>query len=99
VDFLNIHVLSVGGFTMGMKAAAVAQGANLPVGNGDHFDLHLHAAVSNGWRAEIHVNNWLTSNLIYKDLPGSVNGWVTLTERPGLGLELNADAVAEYRSK
>ena len=25
VDFLNIHVLSVGGFTMGMKAAGVAQ--------------------------------------------------------------------------
>ena len=97
VDFLNIHVLSVGGFTMGMKAAGMAQAFNLPVGNGDHFDIHLHAAVPNGWRAEIHVNNWLTSNVVYKELPGPVNGWITLTEKPGLGLELNEDAVKEYK--
>jgi L-rhamnonate dehydratase len=99
VDFLNIHVLSVGGLTMGMKAAGMAQAFNLPVGNGDHFDLHLHAAVSNGWRAEFHVNNWLTWNVLYKEVPGPIDGWVTLSERPGLGLELNEDAVKEYRSK
>ena len=99
VDFLNIHVLSVGGFTMGIKAAGVAQAFNLPVGNGDHFDLHLHAGVPNGWRAEFHVNNWLTWNVLYKEAPGPINGWVTLTERPGLGLELNEDAVKEYRAK
>ena len=97
IDFLNIHVLSVGGFTMGMKAAGLAHAFNLPVGNGDHFDIHLHAAVPNGWRAEIHVNNWLTSNVVYKDLPGPVNGWITLTEKPGLGLDLNEDAVKEYK--
>jgi L-rhamnonate dehydratase len=99
VDFLNIHVLSVGGFTMGMKAAGVAQAFNLPVGNGDHFDLHLQAAVANGWRAEFHVNNWLTWNALYKEVPEPVGGWVTLSERPGLGLELNPDAVKEYRAK
>jgi L-rhamnonate dehydratase len=97
VDFLNIHVLSVGGFTMGMKAAAVAQAFNLPVGNGDLFDLHLLAAVPNGWRAEIHVNNWALSNLIYKEVPSLVNGWINLDERPGVGLDLNQDAVNEYR--
>ena len=97
VDFLNIHVLSVGGFTMGMKAAGMAQAFNLPVGNGDHFDLHLHAAVPNGWRAEFHVNNWLTWKVLYKEVPEPVDGWVTLSERPGLGLDLNPDAVKEYR--
>jgi L-alanine-DL-glutamate epimerase-like enolase superfamily enzyme len=97
VDFLNIHVLSVGGFTMGMKAAGLAHAFNLPVGNGDHFDIHLHAAVPNGWRAEIHVNNWLTANTVYKDLPGPVKGWITLTEKPGLGLELNDDAIKEFQ--
>jgi L-rhamnonate dehydratase len=99
VDFLNIHVLSVGGFTMGMKAAGLAQAFNLPVGNGDHFDFHLHAAVPNGWRAEIHVNNWLTANTVYKGLPELADGWVTLTEKPGLGVELNEDAVKEFRAK
>jgi L-rhamnonate dehydratase len=99
VDFLNIHVLSVGGFTMGIKAAGMAHAFNLPIGNGDHFDLHLHAGVANGWRAEFHVNNWLTWNTLYKEVPQPVNGWVSLSERPGLGLELNEDAVKEYRVK
>jgi L-rhamnonate dehydratase len=97
IDFLNIHVLSVGGFTMGMKAAGLAHAFNLPVGNGDHFDIHLHAAVPNGWRAEIHVNNWLTANVVYKDLPAPVKGWITLPEKPGLGLELNDDAIKEFQ--
>jgi L-alanine-DL-glutamate epimerase-like enolase superfamily enzyme len=97
VDFLNIHVLSVGGVTRGMKAAGLAHAFNLPVGNGDHFDIHLHAAVPNGWRAEIHVNNWLTANVVYKDLPEPVKGWITLTEKPGLGLELNDDAIKEFQ--
>jgi L-alanine-DL-glutamate epimerase-like enolase superfamily enzyme len=99
VDFLNIHVLSVGGFTMGMKAAGLAHAFNLPIGNGDHFDIHLHAAVPNGWRAEIHVNNWLTANTIYRDLPGPIDGWITLSEKPGLGLDINEDAVREFRAK
>ncbi len=97
VDFLNPNVLSVGGFTMGMKAAAVAQAFNLPIGNGDHFNLHLHAAVPNGWRAEFHLTNWMVSDILYRELPGPVNGWVTLTEKPGLGAEINEDAVKEYR--
>lgn len=99
VDFVNIHVLSVGGFTMGMKAAGLAQAFNLPIGNGDHFDFHLQAAVPNGWRAEIHVNNWLTANTVYKELPKLSDGWVTLTERPGLGVELNEDTVKEFQVK
>jgi len=96
VDFLNVHVLSAGGFTMGMKAAAVAQAFNIPIGNGDHFDLHLHAAVPNGWRAEFHVNSLLTSRVIYKEVPAPVDGWVSLSEKPGLGLELYEEAVKEY---
>ena len=99
VDFVNIHVLSVGGFTMGMKAAGLAQAFNLPIGNGDHFDFHLQAAVPNGWRAEIHVNNWLTANTVYKELPKLSDGWVTLTEKPGLGVELNEDTVKEFQVK
>jgi L-rhamnonate dehydratase len=97
VDFLNPHVGSVGGFTMGMKAAAVAQAFNLPIGNGDLYDLHLHAAVPNGWRAEFHLTNWMVARVIYNDPPNPVNGWVALSEKPGLGLDLNEDAVREYR--
>jgi L-alanine-DL-glutamate epimerase-like enolase superfamily enzyme len=51
----------------------------------------------NGWRAEFHVTNWLVSDVVYKELPAPVNGWVTLNEKPGLGMELNEDAVEECR--
>ena len=27
----------------------------------------------------------------------TVNGWITLTEKPGLGLELDEDEVNEYK--
>jgi L-rhamnonate dehydratase len=99
VDIVQPHVGSVGGFTMGMKIAAVAQAFNLPIANGDYFDLHLLAAVPNGWRAEVRVPNWLAADVIFKDAPKPVNGWVTMSEKPGLGLELKDDAAKEYGVK
>jgi L-alanine-DL-glutamate epimerase-like enolase superfamily enzyme len=99
VDIVQPHVGSVGGFTMGMKVAAVAQAFNLPIANGDYFDLHLLAAVPNGWRAEVRVPNWLAADIIFKDAPKPVNGWVTMSEKPGLGLELKEDAAKEYAVK
>lgn len=99
VDFLNPEVGSVGGFTMGMKAAAVAQAFNLPVGNGGYYDMHLHGGVPNGWRTEFHLTNWLVANLIYDHLPNPQEGWVTLGEEPGLGMNLKAEAVKEYSGR
>jgi L-alanine-DL-glutamate epimerase-like enolase superfamily enzyme len=61
--------------------------------------MHLHAGVPNGWRIEFHLTNWMVANTIYKDPPGPVNGWVTLTETPGFGLDLREDAVKEYKVK
>ena len=97
VDYLNVGVGFVGGFTMGMKAAAVAHAFNTPIGNSDQFSHHLHAAVPNGWRAEFSVNSWPVSKVIFRDVPDPVNGWVTLSEKPGLGVEINEDAVREFR--
>jgi len=97
VDYLNVGVGYVGGFTMGMKAAAVAHAFNIPIGNSDYFSQHLHAAVPDGWRAEFSVNNYLVSRVIFRDVPAPVNGWVTLGEKPGLGVEINEDAVREFR--
>ena len=99
VDIVQPHVGSVGGFTMGMKIAAVAQAFNLPIANGDYIDIHLLAAVPNGWRAEVRVPNWLAADMVFKDAPKPVNGWVTLSEKPGLGLEIKEDAAKEFRVK
>ena len=47
--------------------------------------------------AEFRVTNWLVANVIFRQPPGPPNCWVTLSEKPGLGLEINEDSVKEYR--
>lgn len=100
VDLLQPNVCYVGGFTEGQKVAAMAQAFNIPIANGGgwpHHNMHLQAAMSNGWRVEFHYLMWKTGETIYKDPPGPQQGWVTVSEKPGLGLEPRWDALKEYQ--
>lgn len=99
VDILQPNVCYVGGYTEGMKVAALAQAYNILIADGGgwpHHNMHLQAAASNGWRVEFHYLMWQTGNIIYKNPPQPVKGNVTLTEDPGLGLEPQRDALQEY---
>jgi L-rhamnonate dehydratase len=99
IDILQPNVCYVGGYTEGMKVAALAQGYNILIADGGgwpHHNMHLQAAASNGWRVEFHYLMWQTGNIIYRNPPQPVKGNVTLTEDPGLGLEPNRDALHEY---
>ena len=99
VDILQPNVCYVGGYTEGMKVAALAQGFNIVVADGGgwpHHNMQLQAAASNGWRVEFHYLMWMTGNILYKEPPQPEKGFVTLTEEPGLGLEPNVDALKEY---
>ncbi len=99
VDILQPNVCYVGGYTEGLKVAAMAQAFNVLVADGGgwpHHNMHLQAAVSNGWRVEFHYIMWMVGNTIYKNPPQPEKGWVTLTEEPGLGLEPNRAALDEY---
>ena len=98
VDILQPNVVYVGGYTEAVKAAAMAQAFNKPIANGGgwpHHNMHLIAAVANGWRVEFHVPMWVTGEMIYRDPPKPSRGTITLTERPGLGLEPNEDALRD----
>jgi L-alanine-DL-glutamate epimerase-like enolase superfamily enzyme len=100
VDILQPNVCYVGGYTQGAKVAAMAQAFNVPIANGGgwpHHNMHLQAAMSNGWRVEFHYLMWKTGEIIYKDPPAPNKGWVTLSEEPGLGLEPNWDALKQYQ--
>jgi len=102
VDYVQPNVCCVGGYTEAIKVAHMASAFNLKVANGGgwpHFNAQLMAAVPNGWRVEFHVPTWYTGMAIYKDPPKPVKGWVTLPERPGLGLEPNEEALKEYLLK
>jgi L-alanine-DL-glutamate epimerase-like enolase superfamily enzyme len=100
VDILQPNVVYVGGYTEGVKVAAMAQAYNIPIANGGgwpHHNMHLIAGVANGWRVEFHVPMWVTGEMIFKDPPKPSRGTVTLTDQPGLGLTPNEEALKETR--
>lgn len=100
VDILQPNVVWVGGYTEAAKVAAMAQAWNVPIANGGgwpHHNMHLIAGVANGWRVEFHVPMWVTGERLFRDPPKPLRGTVTLTERPGLGLEPNEDILRETR--
>ena len=102
VDIVQPNVCSVGGYTEAVKVAALAQAFNLPIANGGgwpHHNMHLHAAMANGWRVEFHFEMWGVGDKIYKEPPAPDHGWVTLPETPGLGLEPRWDALKEFEEK
>lgn len=61
--------------------------ATTPARGWPHHNAHLHGAVANGWRVEFHYLMWRVGVAIFRDPPGPDKGWVTIPERPGLGLE------------
>ena len=88
VDYLQPNVRDIGGYTQGLKAAAVAQAFNVPLamgGNYPHLNMHLHAGVPNGGRIEFHWQGWKCIDATFDNAPGPVNGTVTLPAAPGLG--------------
>jgi L-alanine-DL-glutamate epimerase-like enolase superfamily enzyme len=88
VDFLQPNVRDIGGYTQGLKAAALAQAFNVPLamgGNYPHLNMHLHAGVPNGGRIEFHWQGWKCIESTFDNAPGPVNGTVTLPTAPGLG--------------
>jgi len=102
VDILQPNVVYVGGYTEAVKVAAMAQAFNLPIANGGgwpHHNAHLIAGVANGWRVEFHVPMWVTGETVFRDPPKPVRGTVTLSDRPGLGLEPNEDALRDTRER
>jgi L-rhamnonate dehydratase len=99
VDILQPNVCFVGGFTEGLKVAAIAQAFDIMVADGGGMALHnahLIGAVTNGWRIEWHYHISMMLDMIYKNAPKVEKGVLTLSDEPGLGLEPNMEALNEY---
>ncbi|RMF84448.1 MAG: mandelate racemase/muconate lactonizing enzyme family protein [Nitrospinota bacterium] len=100
VDFLQPNVVHGGGYTECAKVAGMAQAFNIPIANGGgwpHHNMHLQAGMANGTRVEFHYIMWKVGEILFQNPPAPVQGWVTLPETPGLGLEPNPDALKEYQ--
>ncbi len=99
VDFIQPNVREIGGYTGGLRAAALAQAFNIPMqmgGNWPHMNMHLHAGVPNGGMVEFHLRGWRVVETCSDGTVSPVNGWVTLPETPGLGYTPKEGIVREY---
>ena len=98
---LNADAQILGGITEFMKVAALAQAYDLPIAPHGNQEVHVHlvAAIPNGLIVEYYAGAtdpmWgasLKHHLTLKD------GMVSAPDRPGLGIELNEEALAPYRA-
>jgi L-alanine-DL-glutamate epimerase-like enolase superfamily enzyme len=102
VDVLGVNVLDQGGYTQAIKVAHLAEMFQIPLVNGGAWYLqnaHLIAAVPNGWMAEYHAMATAATEAIFVDTIKPKNGKLRLSDKPGLGLTLNDDAVADFKAR
>ena len=99
VDVMHANVLDGGGYTTCLKVAHMAEMFHLPLATGGGWYLQngqLIAGVSNGWMTEFHLLRERIYEMIYINPPVAKNGRLPLPDKPGMGLELNQDAVAAF---
>ena len=92
--------LIMGGITEFMKVAALAQAHDLPIAPHGNQDVHVHlvSAIPNGLILEYYRGS--TDPMAGKTFKGGLevkDEHVSPPERPGMGIELNEEALAQYR--
>jgi len=97
VDIAMLDVMRTGGISGWLKIAGMAEAFNLPVVSHLYPDIsvHLVAGVSNGLTVE--YMPW--SNRLFKETPAIADGRIAVPARPGLGLEWDEKALAQYEVK
>ncbi len=100
-DILQPSVTKVGGISEFKKIAALAQAASLPIaphsfyfGPGLAATLHVAATFGGDMPVEFPTGEYETPLLVRPIAPR--NGWVEVPRGPGLGVEVNEDAVRRY---
>ena len=104
VHFVQPDVAWAGGLTETLKIAHMAQAANLPIAPHIHGSsvavaaaVHLLGAVRNGSMAEtVFPAHALMNELVKEPLLVDKDGNITLSERPGIGMELEPKIVKKY---
>jgi L-alanine-DL-glutamate epimerase-like enolase superfamily enzyme len=94
VDIVMVDMLRAGGLTGWMKIAGMAEAFNLPIVNhlAPEISVHLVAAVPNGLTVE--YMPW--SSKLFEETPQPDKGWLTVPDKPGLGLKLDQAALKRY---
>lgn len=96
VDYLMVDLMRVGGITPFRKVAGMAEAFGVPVASHlvPEVFAHLIAAIPNG----LIVEGMPWTQALFTGLPELIDGNLVLSERPGLGLELDEDFVRRHRA-
>ncbi len=100
VAILQPDALIMGGVTEFMKVAALAQAHDLTIAPHGNQDVHVHlvSAIPNGLTVEYYRGStnpmW---GKMFKHTLQVDDGHVSPPDRPGIGIELNDEALAAYR--
>ncbi|MCG8433167.1 MAG: mandelate racemase/muconate lactonizing enzyme family protein [Gammaproteobacteria bacterium] len=98
VDVLQLNVCIGGGYTNGLKIAALGHAFGVPIDNGGawpRFNMHLHAGVANGGMAEWHMGAVALERELYRESIELTGDRLMLPERPGVGFELDRDVLRD----
>jgi len=103
VDYLIIDSTWAGGLTTWRKAATVAELYQVPMAAHHDPQIHVHAVAASptGFILESFADPardplWFE---LFRERPRIVDGFMTLPEAPGLGLELRNDTLKKYGVK
>ncbi len=101
VDVVQLDASKCGGITEWLKIAAIAQAWNLPVApHAMHFlHMHLVSAAPNGLVLEYLFMHEEANALLFVDPPMPADGSLRIPETPGLGIEINEEAVRRLNVK
>ena len=100
-DIVQPDIGRVGGVTEWIKVANLAHAFNLPVAPHAFQVVHLHVTCAT---PNLRIVEYLGvseefDKLVYTEFPEPKDGmWSPYPDKPGLGLELNPDAVKQYGS-
>jgi len=105
IHFVQPDVAWCGGLTEGLKIAHLAQSWNLPLAPHIHGSaiavaaaVHLLGAVANASMAEmVFPAHPLMAELVRDPLVVDRTGHIELSDRPGLGIDLDPRMVERYR--
>lgn len=100
-SIFNADATVLGGITEWMKVAALTQAHDLDIAPHGRQDVHVHlvAAVANGLIVEYYDNHFdpMWGEVTTETMRIDADGMLTPPDGPGLGVELNYEALERYR--
>jgi len=103
VDYLIIDATWAGGLTTWRKAAALAELRQIPLAAHHDPQIHVHAVAASptGFILESFADPsrdplWFE---LFRERPAIADGYMTVPDAPGLGLELRPETLEKYGAK